>query len=322
MEPTYQLVKGRPGRSYGLAIARRLGFPAGVLDRAEGFLESGEARVEDLLERLERRELEAEAQALELEAERAEAASLRADVSARERALRAAERSAEERARDEARRVLMEARSEVEEAITEVRAAAAASADLEEASKRARRRVEEAARRNRPAPRRGRSRGESAPSMPNAVEVGNRVRVHATGAKGSVVELRDGRALVEVGALRMELPVDDLELLEAPRGSPGGAPEPPRRGGWTGPAGATGGQVRTEVDLRGLRVDEVDGELVRALDQAILEDLAELRIIHGKGTGALRQRVAELLAGDGRVVAHRMGGPTEGGAGVTVVTLR
>jgi DNA mismatch repair protein MutS2 len=314
MEPTYHLVKGRPGRSYGLAIARRLGFPADVLDKAEGFLEGGEVRVEDLLERLERKERDAERQARELDIERSEAARLRAEVTERERKLRAAERSAEERAREEARRVLMEARAEVEQAIDEVRAAATAGTDLDEASHRARRRVEEAARRSRP--KRG-TRQRATRSGPSPVSVGDRVRVHATGAKGAVLEVREGRALVEVGALRLELPLDDLEQLA---GGDVDAPEGRRSGGgWSGP---TGGQVRTEVDLRGLRVDEVDTELMRVLDQALLEDLSELRIIHGKGTGALRQRVAELLAGDSRVVAHRMGGPTEGGAGVTVVTLR
>jgi DNA mismatch repair protein MutS2 len=314
MEPTYHLVKGRPGRSYGLAIARRLGFPAAVLDKAEGFLEGGEVRVEDLLERLERKERDAERQARELEIERSETARLRAEVTERERTLRVAERSAEERAREEARRVLMEARAEVEQAIDEVRSAATADADLEEASHRARRRVEEAARRSRP--KRG-TRTRATRSSAPPLSVGDRVRVHATGAKGAVLEVREGRALVEMGALRLELPLDDLEPLG------GGDATPPdgrkSAGGWTGP---TGGQVRTEVDLRGLRVDEVDTELVRALDQAVLEDLSELRIIHGKGTGALRQRVTELLAGDARIVAYRMGGPTEGGAGVTVATLR
>lgn len=323
MEPTYQLVKGRPGRSYGLAIARRLGFPAGVLDRAEGYLQGGEARVEDLLERLERREREAERQARELETERTEASRLRADVVERERALRAAERSAEERARDEARRVLMEARAEVEEAITEVRAAAEAGDDLEQASKSARRRVEKAARKHRPVAGRGRSqRGRAASrGTPGDVAVGDRVRMQATGATGSVVELREGRAVVEVGALRLELPADDLEVLESPEAGTGArSPEERRRGGgWTGPPR---GRACTEVDLRGLRVDEVGGELMRALDQAILEDLAELRVIHGKGTGALRQRVTELLDGDARVAAHRAGGPAEGGTGVTMVTLR
>ena len=76
--------------------------------------------------------------------------------------------------------------------------------------------------------------------------------------------------------------------------------------------------MRTEVDLRGLRVDEVELELGRALDGAVLDELPQLLIIHGKGTGALRKRVSEMLERDGRVRGFRMGVPSEGGAGVTV----
>jgi DNA mismatch repair protein MutS2 len=79
--------------------------------------------------------------------------------------------------------------------------------------------------------------------------------------------------------------------------------------------------ARTEVDLRGLRVDEMETELSRALDQAVVGGLSELRIIHGKGTGALRARAGELLSGDSRVREFRTGRPTEGGTGVTVAVL-
>ena len=115
-----------------------------------------------------------------------------------------------------------------------------------------------------------------------------------------------------LGALRFEVAAEELEPVDAPK------PQPKARGGWSGPEK---GEVRTEVDLRGLRVEEVRHELERALDAAVLEDLGQLRIIHGKGTGALRQAVAELLATDRRVSEHRMGGPMEGGAGVTVAML-
>lgn len=71
-----------------------------------------------------------------------------------------------------------------------------------------------------------------------------------------------------------------------------------------------------------MRVDEMELELERALDQAVIEDLAQLRIIHGKGTGALRKRVGEMLGDDARVSEFRMGAPGEGGAGVTVATFR
>jgi DNA mismatch repair protein MutS2 len=90
-----------------------------------------------------------------------------------------------------------------------------------------------------------------------------------------------------------------------------------RERGWSGdvPEG------RHEIDLRGLRVDEVELELGRGLDAALLSELAEVRIIHGKGTGAVRGRVEELLRGDRRVKAFRLGVHGEGGAGVTVARI-
>lgn len=313
MEPTYHVLKGRPGRSYGLAIARGLGFPADVLDRAEGYRTDQEADLEELLGRLERREHEADRLVRELEDERARTHRLGEDLAAREHAVREAERTAADRAREASRQALMEARAEVEAAIAEVRAARDVDAErLEEAARRARGRVEEAARTR----RKSRTPRRETVEMAGPIGVGSRVRIRATGARGHVRELRSGRAVVEVGALRMEVDGADLEPLEAlPEETP-----TPRGGGWTGPVG--GGTVRTEVDLRGLRVDELDAALNRALDGAVLEDLAELRIIHGKGTGALRQRVGELLEADGRVQDFRMGGATEGGAGVTVATFR
>ncbi|HKJ02645.1 MAG TPA: Smr/MutS family protein, partial [Longimicrobiales bacterium] len=316
MEPTYHLVKGRPGRSYGLAIARRRGFPAEVLDRAETYQEGDEARMEEVLERLERREREAEAQLAELGREREATRRLSSELEARERSVREAERTARDRARDEARQTLLDARAEVEAAIAEVRGAAQREGGLDAAAHKARRRVERAAAQS---ASRAKSRGDRPAEHGRPLAAGARVRIHATGAKGTVVEIRDERAVVEVGAVRMEMPVLDLEPVEG--GAPAEATER-RGGGWSGPSGSEGRQVRTEVDLRGLRVDEMEVELFRALDQAVYEDLSELRIIHGKGTGALRQRVGEILSEDARVTSHRMGGPTEGGAGVTVVALR
>ncbi|HSH74104.1 MAG TPA: Smr/MutS family protein, partial [Longimicrobiales bacterium] len=179
-------------------------------------------------------------------------------------------------------------------------------------SREARRRVERAVtrQRERSTPRRARRGGRT------TISPGDPVLISSTGSRGRVVEVRSDRAWVEAGALRLEVPVRELEILELDEETPRSAP---RVGGWRGPHGAN---ARPEVDLRGLRVDEVDQELGRALDDALLGDLSELRIIHGKGTGALRQRVAELLEGDPRVSGFRMGAPNEGGAGVTVASLR
>jgi DNA mismatch repair protein MutS2 len=329
MEPTYRLVKGRPGRSYGLAIARRLGMPAALLDRAEGHLSAGEVSVEELLETLERKEKEAHELVASLDRERAEAERLRGELEARETELRRQERTAERRAREEARQLLMEARSEVEEAIREVRAASGAR-ELEEAGRRARARVEEAAREQ----RERQTRMVEQLGAPE-LEPGQRVRLPG-GATGAVVEVRDGRAVVEVGALRMELPAADLEPIDG-GGSGGRVGARAQRGEARGVRQRGGSvrvgarepaapvmpesQARAEVDLRGLRVEEVDLELARALDAAVLGDLSELRIIHGKGTGAVRARVQELLRADRRVKEFRLGVHGEGGAGVTVARV-
>ena len=323
LEPTYRLLKGRPGRSYGLAIARRLGLPAAVLARAEDHLSGEGASVEELLEALERQEKEATALVASLDRERAEAERLRSELQAREAELRRQELIAGRRAREEARRLLMEARGEVEEAIRELRAATDAEA-LEEAGRRARARVEQAARLQR-------DLKAEAPEVPTAPELtpGRRVQLPG-GTTGVVVELKDRRALVEVRALRMEVPAESLEPLQAGasavRSSPG---ERSRRNTAvaSGPASATARAAvpetrqGAEVDLRGLRVEQVDFELARALDGAVLAELSELRIVHGKGTGAVRKRVRELLRTDRRVREFRLGLHGEGGSGVTVARV-
>lgn len=309
MEPTYRLMKGLPGRSYGLAIARSLGFPGDVLDRAESYRDQGTARMEDVLTRLEGREQEVERLADELDAARASTDRLRTDVETREHSLKEAEKTADVRAHDDARKLLLAAREEVEEAIFQLRLAAEEGRSLADAAREARRRVEMAA---------GRHLDDSSvihvEHGEGNVEEGDRVRIHATGAKGRVVDVRTNRALVEVGALRFEVALAELEPLDA-----ASQPQPSAKSSaWRG---TSDGEARFEVDLRGMRVDEMELALTRALDGAILEDLKELRIIHGKGTGALRKRVAELLRSDRRVADFRMGGPTEGGAGVTVASF-
>lgn len=320
IEPTYQLQKGRPGRSYGLAIARRLGFPSDLLDRAEGHIPRDEARMEDLLATLERKEKEASALVDSLAREKARADRLKGELEEREEELRNRERTAENRAREEARQLLLEAREEVEAAIREVRSAAEGQVgdgvELEEATHRARRRVEQAAQRQKE-----KRREVEEPEIHRAFEAGDRVRLAGSGADGTIVEVRDGRVTVETGGLRVQLPAGELAYKgPAPEAGAAGKTHKvqQRASDWQGPEA----EARTEVDLRGMRVAEVDLALDRAVDQAILGGLSELRIIHGKGTGALRQRVGELLDRDGRIQEYRMGLPTEGGAGVTMVKFK
>jgi len=144
------------------------------------------------------------------------------------------------------------------------------------------------------------------------VQKGTSVRVRKTGIRGKVIEVSRDRVILKAGELKLDMALSEIEIITAP--SEGIQSDQDR--GWKGPKLGT---ARLEIDLHGMRVNRVELELSRALDEAILEDLAEIRVIHGKGTGALRKRVAEILEKDLRVVDTRMGYPYEGGAGVTIV---
>ncbi|HUF31522.1 MAG TPA: endonuclease MutS2 [Gemmatimonadaceae bacterium] len=311
LAPTYRLIKGIPGRSYGLGIARRLRLPDDVLDRAEARLPEGERDLAALLADLETRE------ATLAERERGYAALAeqieigREEMAARERELRTAERSAERRARQEARDLLMRARGEVDAVIRELRAAGVDQ--LEGAARDARRRVEQ----------RAADEGTAAEALaePDEVvrrtgagseplEIGDVVSVATLdGREGRIVAIRDDEATVAVGSLKLTVTRSALTrrrtreeqlarvvpLLALPEET-----------------------LPTDLDLRGLRADEIEPIVVHAVDAAVRADMRSLRIIHGKGTGALRERVAEMLRSDSRVRHFRLGVHTEGGTGVTI----
>jgi DNA mismatch repair protein MutS2 len=317
LRPTYRLLKGIPGRSYGLAIARRLGLEPRLLEDAEATLPQGERDVARLLLDLEAKEQRFADQTAALERSLAETAALREQMEARERDLKQRERDAERRARQQARDLLLQARAEVEAAIRDVRAAGDAE-KLDEAARAARRKVEEAALRQRektPAEKRAARGGAKAESTEFELEPGVRVRIESLGRTGTIVDVRDGKAMVEAGVMRLLLPRDDLTPL--PAGDQGGAqPKGRPSGGYINTAAA---DARPEVDLRGMRPDEVETVLGRALDNALLAGLPTFRIIHGKGTGVLRAHVRELLKADRRISVARPGELFEGGTGVTVV---
>lgn len=340
LAPTYRLLKGVPGRSYGLSIARRLRLPDEVIGRAEERLPQGERDLAVLLADVEAREalLTEREQLMQRESDKLR--SRLATVSDRELKVREREREAERHARQEARRYLLEARGQVERAIADIRAKAADTAnDFDEVARASRRAIEEAAasqgaavaavddraardRARAEQRKQGGAAGANAAS-PGAVTAarggreqplaeGDHVLVGTLGDKtGRIVSVRGSEARVIVGSLTLTVPLKSLTRTNA-------APAPTMK--LTLGEFAEVEPVR-EVDVRGLRVDEVDDQVLQALDAAVRNDLRELRIIHGKGTGALRSRVSEMLKKDTRVSGFRLGAWNEGGAGVTVAEL-
>jgi len=316
LAPTYRLVKGIPGRSYGISIARRLALPEAVLERAEARLPTGERDVNTLLTELEARQRELSQREKET-AEIAEDAKSRARrVAERETAVRERERNAEREARKEARKLLLDARAEVDRTIRELRESAAAAA--EDSAREARRRMEQLAAAE------GKAiaslddeavvETSNAPGATTDIAEGDFVSVATLGDRTArVVEFRDSDAIVAFGSVKMTVPRSALAAARAPEGGDrvhisirGDIPEV---------------EAKSEIDLRGLRAAEIEDVVMQAVDSAVRADLKSLRIIHGKGTGALRERVAEMLRKESRVASFRLGAWNEGGAGVTVAEL-
>lgn len=212
LTPTYRLLKGVPGRSYGLAIARRLGVPADVLAEAERTVPDAERTLDRLLAAVEARSLEVEARAQALDARAAELDLARQAVSDLE--LRAADLLAREKrldadARERARSYLLEARKTVEAALAQARAAVD-----EVTAKEARRLVEEAIEKTGDRGADGRMGGAT------DLKVGERVRT-GQGKVGVVAEIRsDGRVVVEVGAVRLVIASALLERVDSPSAHP------------------------------------------------------------------------------------------------------
>ncbi len=277
LTPTFRLLKGVPGRSYGLAIARRLGVASEVLDIAERAVPDRERTLDALLATVEARARELEAREGELAArderlrEDAARVDARADeVVARERDVKTRGQALESAAREQARAYLLEARRKVEDALGRARAA------VDEATAREARRLV-----------------EKAIEETDVRETGN-------------VKRETWLSLDALRSLKQPSPTD------APRRVP--SPARPARGGARLSATAT-----TEISLRGLRADEAEARLVKALDDAVLADLPYLRVIHGKGTGALRQLVHDIVSADTRVGRFGFAPPNQGGHGVTIV---
>jgi len=334
LAPTYRLLKGVPGRSYGLSIARRLQLPEAVIARAEERLPQGERDLAVLLADVEAREAVLTEREQLMARENDKLRSRLATVSDRELKVRERERDAERTARQEARKYLLEARGQVERAIAEIRAKATEQSAFDEAARAARRSIEDAAASQGAAAdaveqrgARDRARAEQkksgpvpSPSAPSGARSpreqplaeGDHVLVGTLGDKvGRILSLRGTEARVAVGSLTVNVPLRTLTRTQA-------APAPTLK--LTLGEFAEVEPVR-EVDVRGMRVDEVDDSVLQALDAAVRNDLRELRIIHGKGTGALRARVGEMLKKDTRVTGFRLGAWNEGGAGVTVAEL-
>ncbi len=313
LAPSYRFQKGVPGRSWGLAIARRLGIPGDVLADAEARVPETEKALDALLASVEDRSRVLESEQAALDAHRMEAESLAARLElqreaqdAREKELRRHEKDAERQARERARAFLLDARERVEEAVARARE----SSD-EAAAREARRMLEEeiASLRVREAAMGGWADGQMGGT--SEAVVGSRVRLDG-GGMGHVAEVRsDGKLVVMAGAMRLVLAPDAVTVAGVEPESQRKA-QPPIR-----PSAHP--LIPYEVDLRGMTGDEAEAATVAAVDAAVLAEHPFLRIIHGMGTGVVRDRVHRVVRGDRRIARFALAPRNQGGSGVTIV---
>jgi DNA mismatch repair protein MutS2 len=303
LRPTFRLRIGLPGASNAFAIAERLGLDRRVLERAD-------AHLSELHRTLERTLLEAERQRTELDSALEEVRISAADAA---ETTATAQREAD-RVRDEAQRALRRARAEADELLLQSRRALR---QAEEARDRAAKRnlVDEA--------RAALAEAETtraASSTPTAapvtvpIAVGSPVHIEGVAEAGTLLAIDDrGMADVAAGALRLRVPA--TQLRPAP-----GSGEPPIRSDRPVIQGSAS-SVPLQLDIRGARADEALAVLDRYLNDAAVAGIGRLRIIHGKGTGALRTAIRAALNGHPLVRAHEPAGLSEGGDGATIVTL-
>jgi DNA mismatch repair protein MutS2 len=325
LAPTYTLTLGRPGPSHALEIARRLGLDASVIERAREGLAPERIETERLLREAARSEQAAARLRAEAEGERGEAAALREQAVRHEAAQRAAAEAAtaaiaeeRERARGEAQSDLAAHRSELEALREELRAArreerrrqAAPSAEAREAEAERDRRLGAADERARVAGRAIDEALDAPVRQTRALEVGDPVRARALGLRGVITEIVDGIALVQGGAMRVHVPVEQLE--PDPHGGPSSTAEPAVR-----VRAAAMSHAPSLLDLRGQRADEAREAVRQLVDDAYLAGLPEVEIVHGRGTGAVRSAVREELDRHPLVERHA----SESADGATRVTL-
>jgi DNA mismatch repair protein MutS2 len=310
LRPTYRLTIGLPGRSNALAIAARLGLPEPVLERARGLLSQEDVQTERLLA-----EIQAERERTEQARQRAEKEHRRVADLARQLTKRLSEverskRAAVDRAHAEAQAELEDLRARLRGLANRIEQGQAPRRELAPLMQQVRE-VERQLTSRRPAPP-----PEAKPTAP--ITPGAWVRVRRLGQVGQVVSVAGGSAEVQVGQFKTRARLSDLE--PATRAEAARREEAPVESSYS-ISRPTGPMPPLELQLLGWRAEQVGPELDRYLNDAYMAGLPFVRIVHGKGTGVLRQVVREHLTGHPLVKSFDFAGAREGGEGVTVAAL-
>ena len=316
LRPTYRLLIGIPGKSNAFAIAKRLGLSDTIIDEARAVLSQKDIRFEDVIT-----DLEASKKTVLMEQERAqiyrrEAEKLREDIAQQEEKLRAQKEKLMQQARQEAYQTIQQARKDADELLEKMQKQlqAASQRELEDAKRQVREGLSSLAEGIGPIAEKPHR------TAPTNLRRGDKVFVHSMNqvAVVSAPPNANGEVQLQAGILKIKVHISDLTLE---------AEEQQAVAKFTPKAGSSGSKMKSlhispEIDLRGMLPEEATSEAEKYLDDAFLASLANVTLIHGKGTGVVRNAIHTLLKRHPHVKEYRLGKYGEGETGVTVVTLK
>lgn len=329
LQPTYRLLIGVPGKSNAFAISKKLGLPDYIIEDAKSHLEAKDESFEDLLSSLEASRLTIEKEQEELRAYKEEVEKLKSRLSQKEERLEERRDKMIKNAAEEAQRILREAKETADKTIKEINKLAAGSGlsrELEAQRGKLRDKLKQAD--DRLAVK---AKGPKQTISPKKLKIGDGVMVLTMNLKGTVSTLPNakGDLYVQMGILRSLVNIKDLELLNEQEVSgpsiPAGGKFAPRGGRGSGSSNirvSKSAAISPEVNLIGMTVDEAMPVMEKYLDDAYLAHLETVRVVHGRGTGALKNAVHQRLKRLKYVKEYRLGVFGEGDSGVTIVTFK
>ena len=320
LSPTYRLLIGIPGKSNAFAISSKLGLKNEIIEMAKTQISAEDETFEDLIANLENSRITIEKEQAQIQEYKEEIERLKKHLETKEGRIDKQKEDILRKANEEAHKILSEAKEVADKTIRDFNKFGKENINISKMEDE-RRKVREHMNKT----ERGMATKNTAKSnkthKPSDFHIGDSVRVISMNVKGSVLAAPDAKNLVmvQMGILRSKLPISDLEII----------PDDSTQVKLKNPRTNTGkikmsksSSVSAEINLLGKTVDEAISELDKYLDDAYIAHLEQVRVVHGKGTGALRAGVHQYLKRQKHVKEYRLGAFGEGDAGVTIVTFK
>ena len=322
LAPTYRLLIGIPGKSNAFAISQKLGLPDYVIQAAKEQINAEDKSFEDLLTDLESSRLTIEKERLEIASYKEEIKSLKERLQTKNEKIDSAREKILREANEKAREILQDAKNVADETIR-VYQKAGPNASLKDLEKTRDRLRGEIGKKNEKRALKTQEPKKGRQIKPEQMKIGDSVKILSMGLNGTVSSLPDhkGNLFVQCGIMRSQANVKDLVYAEAEAAPAASVLQ--RKPSSAGKVKMSKSfSISPEINLLGKTVDEALAELDKYLDDAYLAHLSTVRVVHGKGTGALRSAVQSHLKRVKYVKSYRLGEYGEGDAGVTIVPFK